>query len=186
MQIRSWTATVVLAAGASVLLGLVAWAQKTGADQAPPEAGSQVAPKPAARPAETSSSREAKGEASHMHCLELTLIIAGLGQEGCEIEVKPGNRGSRFQAQRKHVGAKGEAHFLFKDIELRGADHNCTFAITLEEKKQASRTIYRGFRVIPRGTSASTAGVTAIPSFTCYMNAPSKLARLEHPNQIRQ
>ena len=44
MQIRSWTATVVLAAGASVLLGLVAWAQKTGAEQAPPEAGSQVTP----------------------------------------------------------------------------------------------------------------------------------------------
>ena len=186
MQNRSWTATLVLVAGTSVLLGLAARAQKTSADQAPPEAGSQVAPKPAARPAETSPSREAKGEGSHMHCLELNLIIAGLGQEGCEIEVKPGNRGSRFQAQHKHVGAKGEAHFLFKDIELRGADHNCTFAITLEEKKQASRTIYRGFRVVPRGAAAGTTVATAVPSFTCYMNAPSKLARLEHPNQIRQ
>ena len=181
MPIRSWTATLLLVAGTPVLLGLAAWAQKTSVDQAPPEADSQVAHKPAPRPEETSS-REAKGEGSRMHCLELHLIIAGLGQEGCEIEVKPGNRGSRFQAQRKHVGAKGEAHFLFKDIELRGADHNCTFAITLEESKQAPRTIYRGFRVVPRGTPVAA----AVPSFTCYMNAPSKLARLERPGQIRQ
>jgi len=186
MQIRSWTATLVLVAGTTVLLGLAAWAQKTGTNQAPPEAASQVAPKPAAKPVETSPSRDAKGEGSPMYCLELNLIIAGLGQEGCEIEVKPGNRGSRFQAQRKHVGAKGEARFLFKDIELRGADHNCTFAITLEESKQASRTIYRGFRVIPRGTTAGMSVATTIPTFTCYMNAPSKLARLERSSQIRQ
>lgn len=186
MQIRSWMATLVLMVGTAILLGLAAWAQKTSADQAPPEAGNQVAPKPAAKPAETSPSCDTKGEGSHAHRLELNLIIAGLGQEGCEIEVKPGNRGSRFQAQRKHVGAKGEARFLFKDIELRGADHNCTFAITLEEPKQASRTIYRGFRVIPRGTAGATTVTTAIPSFTCYMNAPSKLARLEHSSQSRQ
>ena len=186
MQIRSWTTTLVLVAGTSVLLGLAAWAQKTSADQAPAEAGGPVASTPTARPAETSPSREAKAEGSHMLCLELNLIIAGLGQEGCEIEVKPGNRGCRFQAQHKHVGAKGEAHFLFKDIELRGADHNCTFAITLEENKQAPRTIYRGFRVVPRGAAAGTNVAATIPSFTCYMNAPSKLARLERSSQIRQ
>jgi hypothetical protein len=186
MQIRSWTATLVLVAGTTALLGLAASAQKTSADQASAEAGSPVAPKPAIKPAETSPSRDAKSEASRMHCLELNLIIAGLGQQGCEIEVKPGNRGCRFQAQRKHVGAKGEARFLFKDIELRGAEHNCTFAITLEESKQAPRTIYRGFRVIPRGTTGASTVTSAIPSFTCYMNAPSKLARLEHASQIRQ
>ena len=179
MQIRSWIAILVLVAGTTALLGLAASAQKTSANQAASGAGSPVAPKPAIKPAETSPSRDAKSEASHMHCLELNLIIAGLGQQGCEIEVKPGNRGSRFQPQHNHVGAKGEARFLFKDIELRGADHNCTFAITLEESKQPSRTIYRGFRVIPRGTTGASTATSAIPSFTCYMNAPSKLARLE-------
>jgi hypothetical protein len=179
-------AILVLVAAATALFGLAARAQKTSADQALAEAGNEVATKPAVKPAETSPSRDAKGEGSQVHCLELTLIIAGLGQEGCEIEVKPGNRGSRFQPQHKHVGAKGEARFLFKDIELRGADHNCTFAITLEESKQASRTIYRGFRVIPRGKAAVATVATPTPSFTCYMNAPSKLARLERSSQIRQ
>jgi hypothetical protein len=116
--------------------------------------------------------------------VKLKLLIAGLGRSGCDVDVKPGNRSCRFKPQTQHVGSAGELSFQFKDIEVRGADRNCTFAITVREAGQASKTIYRGFRLPAR--NASTPAATVAQTFTCFMNSPSKLADFERADRTRQ
>jgi hypothetical protein len=116
--------------------------------------------------------------------VELNLMIAGLGKDGCEVEVRPGSRSCRFKPQEQHVNSVGKASFVLKDVELRGADRNCTFAITVREPGQAPKTIYRGFRLSTKPDSPRTA--SASHSFTCFMNSPSRLAGLDRPDQTRQ
>ena len=180
MQLRSWMATLVLAAGTSFLLELPVRAQQAGPDQGPTKAGSPDQARSQGAPVATDKTAQPPGA----HPVELILAIAGLGRDGCEVEVKPGNRGSRFQPQSQHIGASGKASFVFRDVEVRGADHNCSFAITVRESGRAPKTIYRGFRIASRvapGTSP-----TAVQSFTCYMNSPSKLAGLDRPDRTRR
>jgi hypothetical protein len=177
MQVRSWSPVLVLAVGTSLFIGLQSQAQKVinepGQD------------KPAAKPQEkTAATDQGKPGGSTSHPVELNVMIAGLGRDGCDVEVKPGNRGSRFQAQTLHVRSQGKARFLFRDIELRGADRTCTFAITVRETGQTSRTIYRGFRITPRpDADSATSGPL---SFTCFMSSPSKLAGLARSDRTRQ
>jgi hypothetical protein len=71
---------------------------------------------------------------------------------------------------------------VFSDIEVRGADRNCTFAITVNERGQAPRTILRGFRIASKPALASQDAL----KFTCYMNSPSRLAGLERTGQTRK
>jgi len=183
MQVRSWMAAVVLVAGSTVLLSGVARSQKSGSEQTPPSAQGQDAGTPKTRDGQTPSAQEKK-PTPNTQTVELTLAIAGLGQDGCEVEIKPGNRSCRFQPQHLRVESQGKAKFVFHDIEVRGADRNCTFAITVHEKGQASRTIYRGFRIASRPAAGpSTRGTQ---SFNCYMSSPSKLAGLEPTGQTRR
>jgi len=169
-------AAAVLMAGSTVLLSGMAQSQKSGSDQTSPGAQSQSAGTPKTQDNQNSSVQE-KRPTANAQTVELTLMIAGLGQDGCQVEIKPGNQSCRFQPQHLRVESQGKAKFVFRDIELRGADRNCTFAITIHEAGQASRTIYRGFRIASRpAPSPATQG--APQSFTCYMNSPSKLAGL--------
>jgi hypothetical protein len=177
MQVKSWSSALVLAVGTSLFLGLQTLAQNVSSDPA------QV--KPAAKPQEkTGAKDQGQPDGSTGHPVELNVMIAGLGRDGCDVEVKPGNRGSRFQAQTLHVRSQGKARFLFRDIELRGADRTCTFAITVRETGQASRTIYRGFRITPRADADRAA--PGAQSFTCFMSSPSKLAGLTRSDRTRQ
>jgi hypothetical protein len=177
MQVRSWSPALVLAVGTSLFLGLPSQAQEAGPDTA--------LDTPAAKPQEkTGAKDQGKPDGSTTHPVELNVMIAGLGRDGCDVEVKPGNRGSRFQAQTLHVRSQGKARFLFRDIELRGADRTCTFAITVRETGQSSRTIYRGFRITPRADAdRATSGPQ---SFTCFTSSPSKLAGLTRSDQTRK
>jgi hypothetical protein len=119
--------------------------------------------------------------------VQLDLVIAGLGQAGCDVEVKPGNASCKFRALNErgaeagqHVPSDGRAHLQLRDVELRGADRTCTVAITVREPGQASKTIYRGFRIAPpRSIPGKPAASTANPAVTCYLTSPSKLARVE-------
>jgi|GEM_PF-1310034 len=184
MQIRSWMAAVVLMAGSTVLLSGVARSQKAGSDQTPPKAESQDGSTPRTTDRQDTGVQDKKPAAANSQPVELNLMIAGLGHDGCEVEIRPGNRSCRFQPQRQRVESEGKAKFVFRDIELRGADRNCSFAIIVNEAGQAPRTIYRGFRIASRPASGpSTSGAQ---SFTCYMNSPSKLAGLERTGQVRQ
>jgi len=137
MQVRSWMAVAVLVAGSTVLLSGMARSQKSGSDPTPPGAQGQIAGTPKAQDGQNPSVPEKKPVANPQ-TVELTLIIAGLGQEGCQVEVKAGNQACRFQPQRLRVESQGKAKFVFRDVELRGADRNCTFAITILEAGQAS------------------------------------------------
>ncbi len=183
MQVRSWMAAAVLVAGSTLLLSGMARSQKTGSDQTPPGAPGQDTGTPRTQDSRNPSGQE-KRLAANTQTVKLSLMIAGLGQDGCQVEIKPGSQSCRFQPQRMRVESQGEAKFVFRDIELRGADRNCTFAITVHEAGQASRTIYRGFRIASKPTSSpATQGAQA---FTCYMNSPSKLAGLEPTGQTRR
>jgi len=176
-------AAVVLVAGSTFLLSGVARSQKSGSDQTPPSAQGQDAGAPKTQDSQNLSVQEKKST-PNTQTVELNLLIAGLAQDGCEVEIKPGNRSCRFQPQRLRVESQGKAKFMFRDIELRGADRNCTFAITVHETGQASRTIYRGFRIGSRLTPGPAS--QGAQSFTCYMNSPSKLAGLERTGQTRR
>jgi hypothetical protein len=177
MQVKSWSPALVLAVGTSLFLGLQSQAQQAPPDTAPDQPVAKLKEK-------TGAKEQGKPDGSTTHPVELNVMIAGLGRDGCDVEVKPGNRGSRFQAQTLHVRSQGKARFLFRDIELRGADRTCTFAITVRETGQTSRTIYRGFRITPR-TDTDRATSEHL-SFTCFMSSPSKLAGLARSDQTRQ
>jgi hypothetical protein len=104
--------------------------------------------------------------------VDLNLVIAGLGREGCDVEVKPADPGCRFRiVTPQHVAATGKATLKLHEVELRGADHTCTMAITVREPGQAPKTIYRGFRLASRPSASSA------PSFTCYLS--SRLAGVD-------
>jgi hypothetical protein len=116
--------------------------------------------------------------------VKLNLMIAGLGRMGCDVDVKPGNRSCRFRPQTVHVGTDGAASFLFRDVEVRGADHNCMFSITIREAGRDPRTVFRGLRMASRAADATP--TKSAQSFTCYVNSPSKLAGLERADRARQ
>jgi hypothetical protein len=177
MQVRSWSPALVLAVGTSLFLGLQSRSQSVGPDTAPDRSSAKPQEK-------TGIKDEGKPDGPTSHPVELNVMIAGLGRDGCDVEVKPGNRGSRFQAQTMHVRSQGKARFLFRDIELRGADRTCTFAITVRETGQSSRTIYRGFRISPHADADRKA--SGPQAFTCFMSSPSKLAGLARSDQTRQ
>jgi hypothetical protein len=183
MQVRSWMAAVVLIAGSTILLSGVARSQKSGFDQPPPAAEGQAAGTPKAQVSQIPGVQKSKATAN-TQTVELNLFIAGLGQDGCEVEIKPGTRSTRFQPQHLRLESQGKAIFVFRDVQVLGADRNCTFAITVHEPGQASRTIYRGFRIASKTAAASA--TQEAQKFTCYMNSPSKLAGLEPTGQTRR
>jgi hypothetical protein len=181
MKVRSWMAVVVLAGGTTGALVVSSHAQKSTPNANQEKAGSPQAQNPEKA---QGGKDQKKSDSSTSYSLELNLMIAGLGRDGCDVEVKPGNRSSRFQPQVQHVGSHGKSTLVFRDIELRGADRTCTFAITLREAGQEARTIYRGFRIVSRSDSARSP--SGLQSFTCFMSSPSKLARLERSDRFRQ
>jgi hypothetical protein len=188
MRARSWMAALAVIAGCSIALGLARAAQtpaqEKAQDRSNEQAGANAANKSAAP----------KPAASVIAVVRLNLAIAGLGPEGCDVEVKPGNASCKFRvlnvtetgdlfkkgAERpQHVSSAGFAYMELRDVELRGADRMFTVAVTVREPGQTAKTVYRGFR-LPPGAAAST-GATAgkVPAFTCYLSSPSKVARLE-------
>src|SRR4051812_41000377 len=176
MQVKSWKAALVLAASLTAAAPFVAGADNPAAAQDRTnvsETGVKTEPRDGS----------SKGASSSGQPVELNLMIAGLGRDGCDVEVKPGTRSCKFQPQTQHVGSQGKANLVFRDIEFRGADRNCSFAITVRETGQAPRTIYRGFRMPHRVDSARA---TAPQAFTCFMTSPSKLAGLVRSDRTRQ
>jgi hypothetical protein len=191
MRARSWMAALALIAGTSIAVGHAMPALSPKDDQVkdqPPTVNVTTRPEPAADPTPPESVIPA---------IRLSLKIAGLGREGCDVEVKPGNASCRFrvvhpakdratagkgQQSTQHVSSGGDASLELRDVELRGADRTCTVAITVRESGQEPKTVYRGFRIAsrpePRGTAAA-ANAASIPTFTCYLSSPSKVAKAD-------
>jgi hypothetical protein len=165
---------LALAAGTwifSTLPGLADDAKPAPAPAPKPKAESSA--EPSEKNDETSSPSEPRTKGP---TVKLQLRIGGLRSQGCDVEVKPGNAACRFKKQTRHVEANGETTLVFRDVETRTVDRNCTFAITVREQGQAPKTVYRGFRMVA-DPSKSASGEPQ--SFTCFMSAPSKVAGLE-------
>jgi hypothetical protein len=161
MRARSWTAALALIVGSLIALTTESSAQDRTPASSPPRAA------------------------------KLSLVIAGLGRDGCDVEIKPGNPSCKFRAlnengkeSRQHVGSSGKATLDLRDIELRGADRTCSIAITVHEPGQPSKTIYRGFRLTGRSEASGTpnAKIPPIPTFTCWLSSTMKPTRLAVPD----
>jgi hypothetical protein len=148
-------------------------------------------PQPADPSQPRSPTVDSRPRASHKQTVLLNLEIAGLGRDGCDVEVKPGNASCRFRAVKvtsdrgkgvqasegaQHVSSEGHASLELKDVELRGADRICTVAITVRERGQAPKTVYRGFRLAARPEAGVAPANGPVPSFTCYLSSASKAA----------
>ena len=195
MRARSWMAALALIAGASIAVGRAMPAQSPTQDQGQTQSREPSPPENAAQPSVR------KVSDSRVPIVRLSLEIAGLGREGCDVEVKPGNPSCKFRALKmdkdgvtisrgqdgpQHVSSEGHAYLELRDVELRGADRNCTVAITVREPGQAAKTVYRGFRLAPRSESGAAAvNATTVPTFTCYLSSPSKLAKVEQKRVVK-
>ncbi len=132
-----------------------------------------------------------KRSATTIPAVRLNLEIAGLGQHGCEVDVKPGNPSCRFRTFKlstdhakvarpaegaQHVTSEGHATLELKDVELRGADRMCTVAITVREAGHNPKTVYRGFRIPVRSEANAGSPASSDLVFTCYLSSASKAA----------
>jgi hypothetical protein len=193
MRARSWMAALALIAGTLIFVGQALRAsgqsETTTQEKAEASAGKQAETKGEAK----DDSRPASSLTTAMH---LKLAIAGLGRDGCDVEVKPGNASCRFRIVNvtengdvfkkgaegpQHVSSNGYAFMELREIQLRGADRTCTVAITVREPGQTARTVYRGFRLATKAEAGAPASAGKLPMFTCYLNSPSKIARLDEP-----
>jgi hypothetical protein len=129
---------------------------------------------------------DSKLSGSTIGSIDLNLVIAGLGSEGCDVEIKPGNASCKFRPiygkrgeSRQHVPMDGRTKIELRNVELRGADRTCSVAITVREPRQTARTFYRGFRLGTKTETSATAKPTSVPAFTCYLSSPSKMAKTD-------
>jgi hypothetical protein len=175
MQGRSWMAALTLVAG---LIPVSALATTTQAEDKPATSASTGTSAGANADGGATASEEASAGkkaafGTQVHKVKLELRIAGLGPKGCDVEIKPGHAGCRFETKTRHVDAHGWATILLNDIQTQSADRDCTFAITIREPGQAERTVRRGLRL----------GATPGPGemLLCYLSSPSKLAKAGEP-----
>jgi len=182
MRARSWMAALALIGGTLILIGRGLSAQGPGSAQKP--GPTKEHEKPQEMPSQTGTP-QAKPKPSNTPFprVQLNLVIAGLGNQGCDVEVKPANAGCKFRVLApQHVSSGGQAKLELKDVEIRGADHTCTVAITIREPGQSPKTVYRGFRLTNQ-RARSSAISPSLPSFTCYLS--SRLAEVDQKRPRR-
>ncbi len=173
---RVWSKmALALAAGAWIIPASLCLAEgdEPATTPTPPKAE-----KPAEAPAAEGRKTEDSESPGKGRTVELQLAIGGLTEAGCDVEVKPGNAACRFKKQSSHVSSEGKLKLVIRDVELRGVDRNCTFAIILREKGQPPKTVYRGFRMAADSKSERS------ESFTCFMSSPSKVAVLAREGRV--
>lgn len=121
-----------------------------------------------------------------VNTVNLELRIAGLGQGGCEIEIKPANAGCKFEPIRRKVergvvGGISKLPTIPIVAESLCADRDCAFAITIKEPDQAPRTFPRHLRLqVPTAEKP-----TPVQPWTCYLTTPS-LASKDTPDARRR
>jgi hypothetical protein len=164
-------AALALIGASSIVIGRGFSAQATGPAQEPSPSKATTKAQEKSAAAAGSPSEKRRDAPANLPTIQLNLRIAGLGTEGCDVEVKPANPSCKFRpSASKHVSSDGYATIELRDVELRGADKTCAMAITVREPGQTPQTIYRGFRT----TSAKPGSV---PSFTCFIS--SRMAGVE-------
>jgi hypothetical protein len=186
MRARSWMAALVLVVGTTFAVGRAM--PVLVMSQADDKGKAEDAPK-AKSPSESAGS---KTPATRVPAAQLDLAIAGLGSEGCDVQIKPGNASCKFSPvyekrgeNHQFVPSDGYATVKLRDIELRGADRTITVAITIREKGQAAKTFYRGFRLEAKPDANDREAKSAAPTFNCYLSSPSKIAKSEQSRTRR-
>ena len=118
------------------------------------------------------------GEEPVVNTVNLELRIAGLGQDGCEIEIKPAHPGCKFETVRRRVergviGGISKLPPIAIVAESSCPDRDCAFAITITEPEREARTFPRHLRLRP-----VVAGKPApVLPWTCYLTTPSLAAK---------
>ncbi len=159
MRARSWMAALALIAAASIAAGRAMQADTATEAQAQEQAPGRDTQ--AASSKTTDNNRTAtKSTTPVIPIVHLNLRIAGLGREGCEVEVKPGNASCKFGIRNvtengevfekgaegpQHVPSTGYAYVDLRDLELRGADRVLTVAVTVREPGQCERPFSGAF-----------------------------------------
>jgi hypothetical protein len=170
-------AALAVIGGVSIVVARSLPAQAPGTKDNQKEAAERNDPKAARPPA---SRMRASG--TFFPKIALNLVIAGLGRDGCDVEIRPANPGCKFRdVAPQHVPSAGKATINLRDVELRGADRTFTMSITVREPGQAPKTIYRGFRLASR--PAPPVAKNTIPSVTCYLS--SRLAGVDVPRSVK-
>ncbi len=178
MRVRSWMAALALIGVSTLLIGRGLSAQGTG-EAAPSKPKAKGAEKPAPERRTRGGETAPKADGTKLPKVHLRLAIAGLGTEGCDVEIKPANRSVKFRpAPMVHVRSDGHATIELREIELRGADKICSLAITVRQPGQEPQTVYRGFMATATGLGAST------PDFNCFIN--SRLADASGSRTVRK
>jgi hypothetical protein len=162
MRLRFWSASALAAGFVTALI----FVRPIFGQDAKPAPASATATKSSPKPDDSAPTvAKAKGRA-----IDLKLAIAGLSSKGCEVDVKPGNPACVFKPQTLRVKPDGQVTVSLKEVEIRGADRNCSIALTIREEGQPAKTIYRGYRV------AAVAKPGSAESFLCCLSSPSKVA----------
>lgn len=115
----------------------------------------------------------ASGDEKVVNTVRLELRVAGLGPRGCDVEIRPGHAACRFAPVRKHVAAGGKLPPFPIVAESVGADHDCSFAITLKEPGRPPKTYRRG---LPLATTAA-GGTPPVQKLTVYLTSPTLAAK---------
>ncbi len=98
MRARSWMAALGLIGVTSILIGRGLSAQGPGSAQKPGPAKDHE--KPQEMPSRTDAPKpKARPSDSHFARVQLNVVIAGLGKDGGDVEVKPANAGCKFRAR---------------------------------------------------------------------------------------
>jgi hypothetical protein len=119
----------------------------------------------------------ASGDEKVVNTVRLELKVAGLGPKGCDVEIKPGHAACRFATVKKHVDPGGKLPPLSIVAESVGADHDCSFAITVTEPGRPPKTYRRG---LPLST-AKAGGKAPTQSLTVYVSSPTLAAKESKP-----
>jgi hypothetical protein len=158
MQGRSWMAALALATG--------------------------VALAPIGRPTPTRAG-DSPAPAAVLNKVTLTLRITGLGDEGCEVEIKPGHAACQFETQTKKVKyggqSQGELSVAALPVKSTSPDRDCQFTITIKEPGQPPRTVRRGIRLVVPTPGAAVPEQT----FKCYLRSPSLAAKDDAERRIK-
>lgn len=117
--------------------------------------------------------------------VNLQLQIVGLGQEGCEVEVKPAHSECKFDKVVKKVDrvpAGAVRIDLPIDAQTTHADRDCSFAITIREPGRPARTYRRGLRL-----AQAAPGMPAQPqTYNCALSTASLAAKQDPASKTRR
>jgi hypothetical protein len=107
--------------------------------------------------------------------VELLLKFDGLSTDGGEVEIKPGNGGTKFETikfkTKGHPRTMNDGKIKLDPIEVEtlSADGNCSFTITLKETGLPDKVVRRNLRF-----KAPAEGQEAKPTaMTCYISSNS-------------